>query len=349
MEKSSLPWSVNRLRATFLDSVGNSQVVHGTGFWINVDDYLREFAFVTNRHNIIPGLKDSRTAKLSELTLELRKIVPVTNFPSQSAITPETRFIKVNLDTSAFYAHGPADCAVIYPVCFQGILDNNFKVFTSFRLSDLADKSFFDCDLCMTDICHFIGFPYDSSKTIGWWDQKYNTPIARFASIASHPASYTPFTHPEINVPDVVLVSGLSFAGSSGSPVVSETKGIGTDHPSIGLPSKFLQTTPKRTGPGRSKALSSPNVDFHFVDKNFVPSRIIGIMTGHCKRGVQENLEHSGLSYFTRSTSIIRLMESAGFQRNELGSWTYPQKFRQRNYHGDPLLSREPDPNGGRK
>jgi hypothetical protein len=79
-----------------------------------------------------------------------------------------------------------------------------------------------------------------------------------------------------------MLVSGLSFSGSSGSPVFNHPKG------------------------------SSPGGNV--VDRSYVPSKIIGIMSGHFWENPDdppEMFRHSGLSYLTQSTAILALIAAA--------------------------------------
>ncbi len=109
-------------------------------------------------------------------------------------------------------------------------------------------------------------------------------PIARIAYIANE--SSKPYNNSAIKTSDVTLVSGLSFGGSSGSPVILMPKGIG-------IPTSF-----------------SPHV---------IP-KIIGIMSGHARDilldpRIPENSSpllsaYSGLSYYTRSTSILELLQN---------------------------------------
>lgn len=107
-----------------------------------------------------------------------------------------------------------------------------------------------------------------------WYDTRRNIPIARIANIASHP--YDPFCNNHIDFENVCLVSGHSFRGNSGSLVVSHLKFPVTKSGHRGI--------------------------------TFEEPKAIGIMSGHFK-GIDNKFEHAGLSYFTRSTSILRLIE----------------------------------------
>lgn len=90
-----------------------------------------------------------------------------------------------------------------------------------------------------------------------------------------------PFTNPAIQSGNVCLVSGLSFSGSSGSPVLLHQKGI----PSV-------------------------------RDHHFVPPKIMGIMYGHWWEVSEtpEMLRHSELPYFTRADSVTSLLMTMGIR-----------------------------------
>jgi hypothetical protein len=107
------------------------------------------------------------------------------------------------------------------------------------------------------------------------------------ATLASIPA--VEFRNDAVKTTEVMLVSGLSFSGSSGSPVLNQRKGI------------------------------PPGGDIN--DPSYVPSKIIGIMSGHFWENpddAPEMFRHSGLSYLTKSTAILALIadaRGAGFTR----------------------------------
>jgi hypothetical protein len=319
MDKSLFPYSVNRLKTRFVDQIGNSKTIQGTGFWINVDCYLREFAFVTNAHNLDPQLKIGGHFRRDKFEIELRRHEPIEASMNSSALTHDTKYFEVSSDSSTFYGD-QEDCAIIYPVVLQAP-EQNYRPISNFRLNDLADDCFFNQRLRMTDPCHFIGFAGAPGSTVGWWDQRSNTPIARFASIASNPAIYLQFTHSDIKTSDVVLVTGLSFGGASGSPVVSEQRGIGTDYPGMSH-SNFIRARSARLGSREYEGPLAPSGDYYWVDENFSTARLLGIMSGHCRFDPKDPFDHAGLSYFTRSTSLIRLFKKAGFTRSESGIWS---------------------------
>jgi hypothetical protein len=124
------------------------------------------------------------------------------------------------------------------------------------------------------DAASFIGFA--GNKDSQWWDQLWRLGIARTVNIASVPG--IPFTHADLKTSDVTLVAGLSFSGSSGSVVILHEKSL-------------------KVGDG-------------LVNPHYVPPKVIGIMSGHWwDIGAEPGLFlHSGISYFTRSSSVLSLL-----------------------------------------
>lgn len=257
-------YSVARIRCTFSGTTGPVFAARGTGFWVGKG---RMRAFVTNRHNLAPDLLQDKPSdlRLSEVEIELRHVVGNLAYPA-------TRFFSVSNAISCIQLHPNADCAVLADPEFG--CPAEFKDQVPVSLSEIADREFLKEKVRLMDFASFIGFP--GSDEAPWWDQQENLPIARLASIASTPAKT--FVNEGILTDDVVLVSGFSFSGSSGSPVFSHRKG--------------LRATPPLVA-------------------DFVPAKLIGIMSGHRVEtgALPDMLEHSGLSYFTRSTSILDLLQ----------------------------------------
>lgn len=257
---------VCRLRSTFVDGAGNLVKISGSGFWVTTE---KSHAFVTNKHNVDPTLKyeDDTEYKLETCEVELRQY-------SQKIPSTFTQFFEIKNFSDCLLKSKSADVAIMRDPKFSDDL-GSYKFGTNFIKDDLADSSFFKEKVSMMDIASFIGFP-GSGNSI-WWDDQSNLPIARVVNIASLPT--TPFSNKAIPTEDTVLVSGLSFSGSSGSVVLLHEKGI-------------------RTGQG----LKNPG---------YVSPKILGIMSGHWwdPSAEPEMFSHSGLSYFTRSTSILELME----------------------------------------
>jgi hypothetical protein len=265
MDKSIL-FCVNRIRAVFRDHIGNSKAISGTGFWVEVGTHRH---FVTNRHNVDPTLRLGAETlfRLNEVSIELRVEEP------PGTLHEVTRFAEVDNWAQALRVHETADVAVLLSPVFASGAPTGIRQFTS---SLLATNNLFKNTLQVTDAASFIGFPGRSGEQ--WWDERWNLPISRSVHLASWPEQ--PFTNRLIKTSDTHLVTGFSFSGSSGSPVLCHERGI--------------QIT------GAVTARSS----------NYCAPHIVGIMSGHWEEpGLNNMFHHSGLSYLTRSTSIRELLQ----------------------------------------
>ena len=244
--------------------------------------------FVTNKHNVDPVLKypDVSDVRLETAKIELRRSYVTTE--GEPAYDPEVRLFELSEDSKIFTPDN-ADCAVVMPKFIHETED--FSCCAPFEQDDLATEEFFQSTAMPAHEVYFIGFAgrgQDSAAGVvesSWWDTKWNFPIARVAAIASMP--FMQFHHEGIQLNDVLLVSGMSFDGASGSPVISKEVGFRTKPPT------------------RANGLS-----IHC--EGYVPEKLIGIMSGHWwfERSWPQIFRHSGLSYITRSTSILHLIEA---------------------------------------
>lgn len=107
------------------------------------------------------------------------------------------------------------DVAILYKLEFAGKTDE-YKLYGDIGIGSLADEKIFANKTKMMDVASFFGFPGAGGR--GWWDERANLPIARVATISS--LTDGKYKNVQINSEDVVLVSGMSFTGSSGSPIV---------------------------------------------------------------------------------------------------------------------------------
>lgn len=191
---------------------------------------------------------------------------------------PETFFVSVaNLD-KCVHCHELADVAVLENPALP--TPHPVVSHSTFTLEELATEQFLTESVGPMDVASFIGFPGRNGKQ--WWDQRWDLGIARTVNLASYPG--IPFTNENIRTADVGLVSGLSFSGSSGSPIISHQKGI-----------EGLQFGNPLTG------------------GMYIKPRILGIMSGHWwdEEPQADMFQHSGLSYFTRATAIRELLGKA--------------------------------------
>ncbi|HTR52007.1 MAG TPA: hypothetical protein VMJ10_14935 [Kofleriaceae bacterium] len=260
-------FGVTRIRSWFRDEIGNERGVHGTGFWVR--DRERDI-YVTNRHNVDPVLKYGADTKLKldHVELELRRMGP-------GVAHSETRFFRVANLSSALRASVIADCAIIVAPDLDD-RPSDFRVSAAADFQAIADQDWLNDRVHGMDTASFIGFP-GMNASQAWWDEEWNYPIARSCVIASPPGRS--FANKQIKTADVTLVSGFSFRGSSGSPVVAHQKGFKVGQGLDGGP-------------------------------EFVPAKVVGIMSGHFETdgSEPEMFRHTGLSYFTRSTSILELL-----------------------------------------
>jgi hypothetical protein len=260
--------SVNRLKSTFIDDLGNHRTIQGTGFWLTLPK--GGSAFITNKHNVDLKIKLGIDTKfsLSETKIEIRKL-------GDNLLHNTTEFFLIKNLTESLNVSSAADCALFRDPIFPD-KPKDFKSIP-LRYNEIADEQFLKEKVQIMDFASFIGFPGDSQTE--WWDQYFNFPIARLCSISSLPE--IPFRNKAISTEDVTLVAGFSFSGSSGSPVILHEKSIKVDE----------------------KTLTNPF---------YVPPRIIGIMSGHTIEfpNNESMFRHTGLSYFTRSTSILNLIDT---------------------------------------
>ncbi len=144
----------------------------------------------------------------------------------------------------------------------------------------LADEEFFVKRSRITADISFLGYPMNLC------DDQWILPIARHAIIASIPE--IDFSYKDISFKKIVLVSGLSFEGGSGSPVFSSLRG------------------------------TRINCDIGAAESDdYCPQKLLGIMSGHLQLPTEEKLigreaaftKHTGLSYFTKSSALLEIIK----------------------------------------
>ena len=128
----------------------------------------------------------------------------------------------------------------------------------------IADNDFLRNKLVWGDFVSFASFQ-------AWRDSKSERPILRTGIVASDPL-YS-YESDKIPLRDILLLEALSFAGSSGSPVFANARGI--------------------------------KVGDTLTGGSFRPAKIIGINAGHLP--APPDL-HSGLSYCHRSDLLLKIL-----------------------------------------
>lgn len=266
----NIAYGVSRIRSIFRDGIGVMEERSlGTGFWVKVGN---TFAFVTNAHNVDPGYKHPALTglRLSEVEIELRA-----TGPTEAGMF--TKFFRVANAAASLFQSRDADCALFWNPQLADYDSAEYAVSFAFNQEYLADQTWFSTKLQIMDEIFFLGFPVVGGRN--WFDDNTRLPIARSAIFACFPGF--PFEHEDIRTTDTLLVSGLSFSGSSGSPAFVPERGI------------------------------RPGGDL--VDASYRPAKLAGLMSGHWWEDAVEPplLRHSGLSYLTRSTSILSLLQEA--------------------------------------
>jgi hypothetical protein len=258
-------FSVVRMKSEFRDPVGNRKSISGTGFWL-ANDGAR--VFVTNRHNVDPRLVlGAKTAlELEKVQIRFRRYDP-------SGPLNELGWFEVTDVGACLVSHATADVAVLREPSFTD-MPSDFHGGRAIPVTDIADMNFFRDSLRLFDLASFVGFPGGGGAE--WWDTGRELPIARACYLASVPS--VPFENDSIETDCVVLVSGFSFSGSSGSPVISHAKGM-------------------KVGSGLEGG-------------RYAPPRLLGIMSGHFRDRDTEPamFQHTGLSYYTSSIAMLSLL-----------------------------------------
>jgi len=273
-------YSVTRIRSSFRDGIGNLKVGTGTGFWIISDAGA---CFVTNQHNVDPEMKLGGGYTLEKLEIEFRDVDRHEDFTEHDTVFLEVLSHEKILSNKA-------DLVILYKIKCGGNTDK-YNIAGYITKDNLADEDFFETKTKMMDVASFFGFPGKSGQ--GWWDERANFSIARVATLSS--LTDGKYRNSAIQSEDIVLVSGMSFSGSSGSPIILHSKDQHSDF-------VFISGQPIKT--------------------KLIEAKVIGIMAGHYDEvfgTMPDMLVHTGLSYFVRSTSILDLIEKAevAFNKSE--------------------------------
>ena len=289
----TVAFNVTRIRTTFRDVETEETCAPrlGTGFWLKTTE--GKYLLVTNRHMLDPqlGFSDPEDWALHSVEVELRCVT------GEVADMTQTEFLAVDYLSQCLFVPivptGKApDCAFLADPEFIGQEPHHaHQGFASFNEIALATEDHLKADLKMMDPVAFIGFPGPSDAP--WYDHFNQIPIARMATVAS----FYIYSNAMIRTADVSLVSGYSFGGSSGSPVISYPKGFQDGNHSGGWLRRIFGGITRSPEP------------------IFRPGRLVGIMSGHYPDHEQTETpkmyQHTGLSHFTRSSAILALIDEA--------------------------------------
>lgn len=271
--------AVTRLEVVFLDELGNKKdPIFGTAFWIESE--RGEKVLVTNKHLFSPEMASDRYkgCKVAELRVQLRE-------KNANIFGKRVEFFEIDLEKIKGFVHTEADVALIVnPLFKRGHVTDNKSSFgySVIKYTDVADEDFICNETSMLDTVAFIGYPKS------WYDDVWKLPIARKAEMASGPKKS--FEKEKKLTSDITLVTGLSFGGSSGSPVIILPKGI------------------------QAISVKTSSAEGGTENFTYISAKVVGIMSGHMDWVVVKTKEdlltpHSGLSYFTRSSTILEMLE----------------------------------------
>ena len=262
------------IRCTYA-SAFDRKTAYGTGFFVLTEPEQR-FCLVTNRH-----LVDTRLIKGPVTDFELDKLEIGLRTKADHLQDTSSIFRSLS-DPRAYHALNAPVVDYPAPVIALFVSRNFSEGMEEFWIDAIPESSlathrqFIDLVRPMDQVS-FVGFPGTAKSE--WWDTRINLAISRTGYISSLADGY--FSNQSVMTSNVVVVSGLSFAGSSGSIVVAHDK------------------TLTRIEPDGKREDTS------------IYAMVVGVMSGHWWEASQTPImfEHSGLSYFTRSSSICKILE----------------------------------------
>jgi hypothetical protein len=245
----------------------------GTGFWVSKEGQIY---LVSNRHlfdpNRIQGLADAQDYSVQTTEVGLHgfdeKTKRFTDLYGWHRIDIAGEHLK-------YSPNSDNDIAVIR---LSHGFPKPFRIW-AIPIGDFATSEDLATNIHPGDHIFIIGYP-DT-----WYDAQNNLPIVRGGFVSSAP---------QFDYSDVlgrvrgncIAIEATSFAGSSGSPVITRSKGI-------------------KAGPG-------------LAGGDYQPLRVIGVNAGHFpyywedKSTQVVRFEHSGISYIYKSTAISETMLSFG-------------------------------------
>ena len=230
---------------------------HGSGFWVRSGEDL---AFATNRHVVDIEYRDSKYLGHGYVLSSMQ----ILSFDSGGRSGRQ----QVNRAVIATHEDPNIDIALLKVLDVSN--PDRISVVPA-NIDVIADTGFLQTELEWGAQVSFSSFQ-------PWRDTHSERPILRTGILSSDPAY--PFVSAKTKRDRVHLLEAFSFAGSSGSPVIANAKGI--------------ETGPELTGGG------------------FRPARIIGMMTGHLPNEESETgvpyRTHTGLSFCHRSDLLLSML-----------------------------------------
>ena len=233
---------------------------YGSGFWVrNGEDLL----FATNRHVIDIEYKDPKYQGHGYVlsSLEILTFNPAGHSGRQRVVDAS---ISVHEDSAI-------DIALLR---ISRVINHDSISVEPANIEVIADTCFLETELEWGAQVSFSSFQ-------PWRDTQTERPILRTGILSSDPAY--PFVSTQVKLDRIHLLEAFSFAGSSGSPVFANARGI-------------------KLGAGLSGG-------------NFREARIIGMMTGHLPNedsaAGAPYKTHTGLSFCHRSDLLLSMVRGS--------------------------------------
>lgn len=251
--------ATNKIEVHFRNSADQKQF-HGSGFWIRNGEDL---VFATNRHVIDIEYNDPKYQGHGYVLSTIQILTfDATGRPGKQSVVHAVILMDENPDI---------DIALLR---VSGVRNPHNITVEPANIDTLAESHFLENELEWGAQVSFSSFQ-------PWRDAQTERPILRTGILSSDPAY--PFVSTSTKRAHVHLLEAFSFAGSSGSPVFANAKGI-------------------KLGPG-------------LTGGSFRPARIIGMMTGHLlskdsTAGVPFNT-HTGLSFCHRSDLLLSMVRES--------------------------------------
>ena len=251
--------ATNKIEIKFRNGY-DTKSAHGSGFWIRTGEDL---VFATNRHVIDIEYKDAKYIREGYELCSMR-IILFNKQGNRFALHVVQAKISIPEDQDV-------DIALL-EITFVRNPDKGSV--TPAEISIVADASFLHTQLEWGAQVSFTSFQ-------PWRDTESDRPILRTGILSSDPAY--PFASEKIGRKKIHLLEAFSFAGSSGSPVIANARGIQTDGSLSG--------------------------------GNFRAGKIIGIMAGHIQNDEDGSgalhKAHTGLSYCQRSDLLLDMINGS--------------------------------------
>lgn len=266
-------YAAARLTSVFELRNGETKEFPGTAFGVACPD--GELAIITNRHLVelnynTPYRSEYCGFKLKHLICEIRGRNSDDGFPG----IIKTLTVPMSHNEVWFDDNRANDVAVIFDVQSYNSDGSNDRHWDyCFELSKLATENELYSDLHPFDLLAFTGFP-------SGFDKSELRAIIRSGTVASDPRFS--YTYDGEDKGEIILYEGFSFGGSSGSPVIAVPK-----------------IAPKDV------EFSLPHLN---QDRRFL---VVGINAGHTldTSHIATIPQHSGLSYFVKSSVIRRILD----------------------------------------